>query len=315
MEVALIPGVLALGESIACQLGCAAAEYEANTSRSRQSGTARSHPGIYSSNNSNMNPTRTHCGIYCNPAAQRSLQPLAENQSYDGDISTSISLNDAYTPPLSSRSSCESEVDSPCPTARLALPNKFCTELAGDGCDPAHSPSTRDLLAPTEEKLCPARSESPFGMASPTGEFLAKTQRTSTKITAASGYLLSFEDFPVKKDVISGSNSTASTCSELDISSGTLSAASSSSSNASDRSEEVASPRSEILTRMPVGATPIDQTIVVAPAAPVSKARSFCQKAFADCGLDNMDDELADLTKDLETLRASMAKSKRVVHA
>jgi hypothetical protein len=68
-------------------------------------------------------------------------------------------------------------------------------------------------------------------------------------------------------------------------------------------------------TVMPVGASPIDQTIVVAPAAPVSKARSFCQKAFAECELDNMDDELTDLTKDLEALRASMATSKRALRA
>lgn len=155
-------------------------------------------------------------------------------------------------------------------------------------------------------------------MPSPTGELLTKSQSTSTKISKACGYLLSFEDFSAKQ-AFSGSNSTASTCSDLDISSGTLSAASSSASNASEQpisesgcSDELASPRSEILVRMPVGASPIDQTVVVAPAAPVSKARSFCQKAFAECELDNMDDELANITKDLEALRASMATSKRV---
>lgn len=167
-------------------------------------------------------------------------------------------------------------------------------------------------------------------MASPTGQRLAKSQ-TSTKISAANGYLLSFEDFAAKRN-FNGSNSTTSTCSDLDISFSTLSAASSSASNASDQqipesvcSDEVATPRSEILIRMPAGATPIDQTVVVAPAGSVdnlelssgsvSKARSFCQKAFAECNLDNMDDELADLTKDLEALRANMANSKRAIRA
>lgn len=159
-------------------------------------------------------------------------------------------------------------------------------------------------------------------MASPTGQLLAKAQ-TSKKISAACGYLLSFEDFAAKRN-FNGSNSTTSTCSDLDISFSTLSAASSSASNASEVmvpesvcSEEVETetPRSEILIRMPAGATPIDQTVVVAPAGSVSKARSFCQKAFAECDLDNMDDELSDLTKDLEALRASMANSKRALRA
>jgi len=48
--------------------------------------------------------------------------------------------------------------------------------------------------------------------------------------------------------------------------------------------------------------------------APVSKARLFCQKAFADCDLDNLEDEMADVTKDLEALRSSMVASKRSIY-
>jgi len=44
--------------------------------------------------------------------------------------------------------------------------------------------------------------------------------------------------------------------------------------------------------------------------APASKARMFCRQAFAECDLDNLDDEMADLTKDLESLRNSVAQSK-----
>lgn len=325
MEVALIPGVLALGETIACQLGCAAAEYGASTSRSQSgSATGRSHPGIYSSNNSNMNSTRTHSGIYCNPASQRLLPvsetaPLPECHSYHSDMSDSSSwANAANSPPISARSGCESEVDSPCPTARLAVANKFCT----DAFNPENSPITRDLLAPSFEKLCPPRSGSPFGMESPRGLLLEKVQTTSTKSSAGNGYLLSLDDLlACKKHAHLGSNSTASTCSDLDISCRTASAASSSASNASEHTEEVASPRSEILKSMPAGASPIDQTVVVARKEPidvpivVSKARSFCQKAFEECELDNLDEEMADLTKDLEALRASMATSKRVLCA
>ena len=69
---------------------------------------------------------------------------------------------------------------------------------------------------------------------------------------------------------------------------------------------EVGSPR-ESHTGMPVGASPVDQT--------VSKARAFCRQAFAECDLDNLDDELADLTKDLQALRANMVTSKRVLKA
>jgi hypothetical protein len=158
-------------------------------------------------------------------------------------------------------------------------------------------------------------------MESPKGQPLEKPLITTTKRSAGNGYLLSIEELSAKYAHI-GSNSTASTCSDLDISCRTASAVSSSESNVSEYqtvespcSTFLASPRSEMLTTMPVGASPIDQTIVVAPAAPVSNARSFCQKAFAECNLDNLDDELADLTKDLEALRSDMASSKRVLCA
>eukprot|EP00746_Dinoflagellata_sp_MGD_P069923 gnl/MRDRNA2_/MRDRNA2_28605_c0_seq2.p2 gnl/MRDRNA2_/MRDRNA2_28605_c0~~gnl/MRDRNA2_/MRDRNA2_28605_c0_seq2.p2 ORF type:complete len:143 (+),score=28.96 gnl/MRDRNA2_/MRDRNA2_28605_c0_seq2:474-902(+) len=46
--------------------------------------------------------------------------------------------------------------------------------------------------------------------------------------------------------------------------------------------------------------------------APVSKARQFCQQAFADCGLEKMDEEMAALTEDLESLRCSISLSRRL---
>jgi hypothetical protein len=45
--------------------------------------------------------------------------------------------------------------------------------------------------------------------------------------------------------------------------------------------------------------------------APVSKARQFCQKAFGD--LENLDDEMADLTKDLEALQANFKQTLRLM--
>jgi hypothetical protein len=42
----------------------------------------------------------------------------------------------------------------------------------------------------------------------------------------------------------------------------------------------------------------------------VSKARQFCRKAFADCDLENLDDEMSELTKDLAALRANMEQTR-----
>lgn len=142
---------------------------------------------------------------------------------------------------------------------------------------------------------------------------------TSLKISAGCGYLLNLSDIKAKS-VSTASNSTASTCSDLDIS-GRMSTVSSNESNASEEqnpesisSEDGASPRErESFTRMPVDASSLDQTVVLGAAVPVGRARSFCRQAFAEANLDNLDDELADLTKDLEALRSSMAKSKRVL--
>jgi len=63
-------------------------------------------------------------------------------------------------------------------------------------------------------------------------------------------------------------------------------------------------------TSVPFGASPIDAREGTSATAPVSKARMFCRQAFAECDLDNLDDEMADLTKDLESLRNSVAQSK-----
>lgn len=327
IEVALIPGVLALGESIACQLGYAVADHQLNSRRSLGSSTGRSHPGIYSSNSVDGNATRSHCGIYCNPGPkQRNLAPVAETcplpdgPSYYSDVSGSSRLDNAQSLPLTPRSVCESETESPCPTARLSSAKHMTMPPEFDGDFQGQSPSTRYLLMPAQERLCPPRSENPFGMATPMRECVATTPDapTSLKISAGCGYLFTLSDLVKHRD--NASNSTSSTCSDLDISSRThMSSISSNASNTSEQqcpesvcSEEVPSPRgSEIRTRMagvmPPGASPVDQT--------GSKARKFCRKAFAECDLDNLDAEMADVTKDLEALRASIALSKRVLSA
>lgn len=67
--------------------------------------------------------------------------------------------------------------------------------------------------------------------------------------------------------------------------------------------------------RPPVDASPIDITFAPPRKSPelprsISRARQFCREAFADCGLDNLGDEVADLTNDLENLRASYSALK-----
>jgi len=72
---------------------------------------------------------------------------------------------------------------------------------------------------------------------------------------------------------------------------------------------------------MPCGASPVDEKDATSAnmRMPGSNARlspkSFCRQAFADCKLDNLDDEMADLTKDLEALRASVATSRKALLA
>jgi len=287
MEIALIPGVLALGETIACQLACAAAESKCRSQT--DSNASRSHPGIYS-NLSDVSQTRTHSGIYCNRAPkQRALPALSESESQTYCLAPQGS-EDVYSEALLS-SRYGSEIDSPCPTARLVLPQEECarpSEARPEAPDmAAHSPYTRSLLMPPQEQLCPLSSGSPFGMSSPTYkcEKAASVSSTSSKTSAANAYLLTLD----LKNLSSASISTSSTCSDLD-SSGTLSTVSLNGSSASDLQSptsvccDAESPRSsEMKTSVPFGASPIDAREGTSATAPVSKARMFCRQAFAEC--------------------------------
>lgn len=58
-----------------------------------------------------------------------------------------------------------------------------------------------------------------------------------------------------------------------------------------------------------VSICPTWQPTVNAP----SKARLFCQQAFADCELDDLDKEISELTRDLEKLQSNMAWTRRLL--
>jgi len=324
--VAFVPGMLALGESIAASIAHAACEYSETPA-----GNKKSHPGIYSCPKSAETQTRSHCGIYSNPSAtrvesSRVLPSVAENQSYYAE------------------STASDDVQSPGPVPPLMLPTKACqkSEVARPASreseSPGRSPSIAYLLMPNQERLCPPKSVCPFSMY--TGETQRPEKITSLDLAAVkacpewpcvasteSKYLLSFKDF---KDASSASNSTSSTCSDLDLSTSTISFVSSTSDQQSPREVcndanalELGSPRqfesqvdqTVFLTRLPVGASPVDQR--ESPAcqssadAPVSKARQFCKDAFAD--LEDLDGEMAELTKDLEAIRASMSSARRLL--
>lgn len=330
MEVALIPGVLALGESIACQLAYAVCEYDGKES------SKKSHPGIYSNPSGDEGQTRSHSGIYCNTGVRRVeqtrvLPPVAENHGY---YSESRASGNVPNHPMSSRSGSETEspCQSPCPTARLALPAEACrssevpkaVSLQFDDA-PGHSPCTASLLMPTE-RLCPPR----FGVYSEScerDEDPCKDLQMEWPRQTSTAYLMELP--PLKfKHVSSASNSTMSTCSE-DLDNSRASTISFAVTNNSDQqsprsicndadSLQLGSPsKTGGQMRLQLGASPVDQK--EAPSsqsngdAPVSKARQFCRQAFADCDLGTLDDEMAELTKDLEAIRATMASSRRLL--
>jgi len=138
----------------------------------------------------------------------------------------------------------------------------------------------------------------------------------SSKISAGCGYLLPL----TVKNVSIASNKTSSTCSDLDTSSSLSTASFNLSSTLEQQSpeslccEEVVSLRDgEDRKSSPLGAVPIDQNEVLFAEVSGSKARSFCRRVFAECDLDKLEEEMDDVTKDLEALRASMASSKRAL--
>lgn len=330
MEMALIPGMMALGESIACHLAYAAAESEANktNSQSKRVSNGKSHPGIYSNPVIEETQTRPHSGIYCNPGAlkHRVLPPVAETRQ--ACYPESQGSEEIHSEPLWSSRTSGSEFDSPCPTARLVLPQQASTEVSRPVfCnDPAQSPCTRSLLMPPAEKLCPSKLGNSFGMSCELDKttVVAATSTKTVKTSASNPYLL---QLPFKNvSPSSASNSTSSTCSDLD-SSCTLSTfdfgqSSDQSVCCDTESIQLDSPRgSEVTTRMPCGASPVDEKDATSAnmRMPGSNTRlspkSFCRQAFAECKLDNLDDEMADLTKDLEALRASVATSRKALLA
>jgi len=319
MEVALVPGMLALGESIACQIMYSAVEYESNTARGQPSqNTSRSHAGIYSKSPPDATKRRTHSGIYCNPGATKRVLPaVAERRSYDSESSHSRGSENVYPESLSPRS--VSETDSPCPTARLMMPEQafaqpseaprqvwrpvtpdFGTHAKTPGC----SPYTAGLQMRSQEQSCRSTSGNCFS-------------------TPPQTYLPPLSLKNVSSHEASASNGTCSTCSDLDTSS-TVSTVSFNLSNASVvqssrsvcedvESCQLGSPE-ESKPQIAVGVRPVDQKEVSSAKPPSSKARAFCREAFANCDLDNLEDEMADVTKDLEALRASMASSKRSLY-
>jgi len=245
MEMALIPGMLWMGECIAGEIGTAVAEYHL-TARGSNSGsdTVRSHPGIYSARNDN----KTHSGIYCNPALQQqNLAPVAESQAY----------------PLEKSGAC-STLPSRQPSAKNSA-SKYLLSFDSDGMvSQAHEPE----------------------------------DATASKISGGLGFL------PLtRKNISTASNSTASTCSDLDTSD-TFSISSLNMSNTSEQQ----SPESiceEDRKGQSIGANLINQSQASSAKAPVCKTRSV----FSD--LDNLTKDLDNLTKDLGMLKTTKVSSKR----
>lgn len=318
MEIALLPGVLALGETIASHLAHAAAcDYQEN-----KSSTARRNPGIYSNPHKDENQIRSHCGIYCNPVVMRD-EPVFDPAPTHLESYTSA---DIPSRPKSANSASETKNLSSAPQLRLPAesfkPSKV-TFMPAESCDLAsrrirkmsdHSPSTTSLLMPTQERLCPPAPPMLFA-------FDEQKRRERTEIPSKEATLVKAStDWSLPplsfKNVARVSHSTSSTCcSDLDISRSTTVSfqASSSSSPRSlcndPDSMQLGSPRaSEGQTTLNMSSPSKSTT-----EAPASKARQFCRQAFADCALENMDDEMAELTKDLEAIRASMAKTRHLV--
>jgi len=314
MEIALLPGVLALGETIASHLAHAAAcDYQEN-----KGSNARRNPGIYSNPNKDENLIRSHCGIYCNPVAMRG-EPVF-------DPAPTHLESCIPSRPMSANSASETENLSSAPQLRLPAesfkPSKV-TFMPAESCDLAsrrtrkmsdHSPSTTSLLMPTQERLCPPAPPLLFALDEhKRRERTESPSKEATFVKASTDWSLP----PLSlKNVARVSHSTSSTCcSDLDISRSTTVSfhASSSSSPRSvcndPDSMQLRSPReSEGPTTWNMS-SPSKSTAE----APASKARQFCRQAFADCDLENMDDEMTELTKDLEAIRASMAQTRHLL--
>jgi len=316
MEIALIPGVLALGETIVGQLCYAAIEYEKTQDTARDNRDGKRHSGIYCSSRSGANQDRSHSGIYCNPRPKQVLQPVTESRPEE--------LESTGTRPLSPLSSgSDSANESPCPTARLILPASSAGPRVtrpvspqfgsvSDG-SPSRSPYTASLLMPTEDKLCPSTSNLTFAkiMAdadgkrdeTPSDEVEHNLQvLASMKTSTTSKYLHNFPPLSFKNM----SSASDSTCSDLDTSTSSVSTVSS------------------MAESVPLGASSVDQKKVspsqasgnvVACTPRLSKARLFCRSAHEMNGnlggdLDDLDAEMAELTKDLEMLRSHIKSQK-----
>lgn len=244
-------------------------------------------------------------------------------------------------PPPTSRlmsrmmSDCGSEIDSPPPTSRLMLPNqtfnqssketltsKYLLSFDDFNCQ-GRSPCTPKQLMQTAEQFGPPKLGSPSVMVPQTHK---PDEAMSGKISAGCGYLLPL----TVKNVSIASNKTSSTCSDLDTSGSDLDTSGTwtppaaptpptGSLNLSSASEQqnpeslCCDENTQGLKRIPLRASPIDQS-EASSAKPVKMSpHSFCRQAFAECDLDNLKEEMMDVSKDLEALQASMASSKRVL--
>lgn len=263
----MIPGVLAMGEAVAGYVAdYVVAEYH-STIRGNHQG---------------RNTSRSHSGIYCNPASQkRNLRPIAESQPCHFEPRDS---DDVLSQPMSSHraSNYRSERDSRLPTSQPKLPNRSCAQPS------KHKLASKYLLS-----------------------FDSDGQILSNKTSADYKRVLPL----TVKNVAIASNSTCGTCSDVDTI-GSLSTASFNMSNDSEQwSSSSVCHESVISSKEISDLTDDDIDAIIARGTEATRMLNEKMEKFQvrsqECDLSKLEEQMVGLSKDFKELQANAASSKR----
>lgn len=199
-----------------------------------------------------------------------------------------------------------SEADSPCPTARLILSkHEACqsSQINGPispqfGSSPTGSPGTSSILMAPHERSCVPSSACPsvIDVEICEGAGITSNKEMVVETSMEHPYLLSFTNVP------DASSSTLSTCSSLPSSSTSVSSFNASSASSQEYHKSVSN-NADFTQRSSLRRTEV----------PISRARQFCQQACADCDLEKLDVEMAELTREMQALQANMASTRKLL--